>query len=43
MEHGRRVKNILLQYMMLLRGIPQQNHLEMGRKVEKMRGYALYR
>jgi hypothetical protein len=40
-EHGRRIKNVLLEYMTSLRGIPQQNHLEMGGRVEKMRGYAL--
>jgi hypothetical protein len=43
MEHGRRVRNVLLKYMTLLRSIPQQNHLEMGGRVEKTRGYALYK
>jgi hypothetical protein len=43
MEHGRRVRNVLLKYMMLLRGIPQQNCLEMGGRIEKMRGYALHK
>jgi hypothetical protein len=41
MEHGRRVRNVLLEYMTLLGGIPQQNCLEMGGRDEKMRGYAL--
>jgi hypothetical protein len=41
MEHGRKVRNVLLEYMMSLRGIPQQNHLKMGRRGEKLRGYAL--
>jgi hypothetical protein len=40
-EHGRRVRNVLLQHMTSLGGIPQQNRLEMGGMVEKMRGYAL--
>jgi hypothetical protein len=34
-------RNVLLKYMMLLGGALQQNHLEMGGRVEKMRGYAL--
>jgi hypothetical protein len=42
-EHGRRVKNVLLKYMMLLRGVPQQNRLKMGGRIEKMRGYALHK
>jgi hypothetical protein len=42
-EHGRRVRNVLLEYMTLLRGIPQQNRLEMGGRVEKMRGYTLHK
>jgi hypothetical protein len=41
MKHSRRVRNVLLEYMMSLRGIPQQNCLEMGGRVEKTRGYAL--
>jgi hypothetical protein len=40
-EHGRRIKNVLLEYMTSLGSIPQQNRLEMGGRVEKMRGYAL--
>jgi hypothetical protein len=40
-EHGRRVENVLLEYMTSLGGVPQQNCLEMGGRVEKMRGYAL--
>jgi hypothetical protein len=43
MEHGRRVRNVLLKYMTLLRGVPQQNHLEMGGRVKKMRGYTLHK
>jgi hypothetical protein len=43
MEHGGRVRNVLLQYMTSWGGISQQNHLEMGGRVEKVRGYALYK
>jgi hypothetical protein len=43
MEFSRRVRNVLLKYMTLLRSVLQQNHLEMGRRVEKMRGYALHK
>jgi hypothetical protein len=42
-EHGRRIRNVLLEYMMLLGGTPQQNRLEMDGRVEKMRGYALHK
>jgi hypothetical protein len=42
-EHSGRIKNVLLKYMMSLRGVPQQNCLEMGGRVEKMRGYALHK
>jgi hypothetical protein len=41
MEHSRRIRNVLLKYMTLLRGTPQQNHLDIGGRDEKMRGYAL--
>jgi hypothetical protein len=41
MEHGRRVRNVLLEYMTSLGGAPKQNRLELGGRVEKMRGYAL--
>jgi hypothetical protein len=40
-EHGRRIRNVLLEYMTSLGGVPQQNRLEMGGRVEKMRGYTL--
>jgi hypothetical protein len=40
-ELSRRVKNVLLEYMTSLGGVLQQNRLEMGGRVEKMRGYAL--
>jgi hypothetical protein len=43
MEHGRGVRNVLLEYMMSLGGILQQNCLETGRRDEKMRGYALHK
>jgi hypothetical protein len=43
MEHGRRVRNVLLEYMTSLGGILQQNHLEMGGRVKKMRGYILHK
>jgi hypothetical protein len=41
MELSRRIRNVLLKYMTLLGGVSQQNHLEMGGKVKKTRGYAL--
>jgi hypothetical protein len=40
-EHGRRVRNVLLEYMTSLGSIPQQNCLEMDERIEKMRGYTL--
>jgi hypothetical protein len=40
-EHGRRIRNVLLEYMTSPGGVPQQNRLEVGRRVEKMRGYTL--
>jgi hypothetical protein len=43
MEHGGRIRNVLLKYMTLLGGILQQNCLETGRRGEKMRGYALHK
>jgi hypothetical protein len=42
-EYGRRIRNVLLKYMTSLGDIPQQNHLEVGRRGEKMRGYALHK
>jgi hypothetical protein len=42
-EHGRRIRNVLLEYMTSLGGTPQQNRLEIGRRVEKSRGYALHK
>jgi hypothetical protein len=42
-EQNRRVRNVLLEYMTTHRGIPQQSHLEMGGRAEKLRGYALHK
>jgi hypothetical protein len=42
-EHGRKVRNALLECMMSLGGAPTQNRLEMGRRGEKTRGYVLHK
>jgi hypothetical protein len=42
-KYSRRVRNALLECMMPLGDILQQNHLEMGRRGEMMRGYALHK
>jgi hypothetical protein len=43
MEYGRRVRNVLFKYITSLGGTLQQNCLEMGGRIEKIRGYALHR
>jgi hypothetical protein len=43
MEYGRRTRNVLLEYMMSLGGIPQQNCLKMGRRGKTTRGYTLHK
>jgi hypothetical protein len=42
-KYGRRVRKALLECMMSYRDILQQNHLEMGRRGKKVRGYALHK